>query len=86
MIDSTDSSKQTLLWKAGIKDGKGDPMDEGRSAQTRLDSIGVRRKEAFVITSDDACPSSYQTVLKVDAGVTFGRNCMRVWFKPAGNS
>merc|ERR1712161_128555 len=52
LIDNIDSCKSTLDWKVGIKDGKYGPMGEDLFAQTCLDSVGVRRKEAFDITTD----------------------------------
>jgi len=57
LIDNIDSCKATLNWKVGIKDGKYGPMGEDLFAQTCLDSVGVRRKEAFDITTDGACPA-----------------------------
>merc|ERR1712086_2907 len=57
LIDNIDSCKSTLNWKVGIKDGKYGPMGEDLFAQTCLDSVGVRRKEAFDITTDGACPA-----------------------------
>merc|ERR1712232_1100011 len=46
-----------LNWKVGIKNGKYGPMGEDLFAQTCLDKVGVRRVEAFDITTDGACPA-----------------------------
>jgi len=56
LVQNIDSCKKTLNWKVGIKDGKYGPMGEDLFAQTCLDSVGIRRKEAFDITTDGACP------------------------------
>jgi len=57
LVQNIDSCKQTLNWKVGVKDGKYGPMGEDLFAQRCLDSVGVRRKEAFDITTDGACPA-----------------------------
>jgi len=56
LISNIDTCKQTTNWKLGVKNGKYGPMGEDLFAQTCLDSVGVRRKEAFDITTDGACP------------------------------
>merc|ERR1712029_1052177 len=56
LVQNIDSCKQTLNWKVGVKDGKYGPMGEDLFAQSCLDSVGIRRKEAFDITTDGACP------------------------------
>merc|ERR1712045_629120 len=43
-----------INWKVGIKNGKYGPMGEDLFAQTCLDLKGVRRVEAFDITTDGA--------------------------------
>merc|ERR1711879_1109505 len=40
-----------------LENGKYGPMGEDLFAQTCLDSVGVRRVEAFDITTDGACPA-----------------------------
>jgi len=57
LLQNIDSCKATLNWKVGIKDGKFGPMGEDLFAQTCLDKLGVRRIEAFDITTDGACPA-----------------------------
>merc|ERR1739837_45836 len=57
LVQNIDSCKQSLNWKVGIKDGKYGPMGEDLFAQTCLDRWGVRRIEAFDITTDGACPA-----------------------------
>merc|ERR1712117_225834 len=56
LVGSLDTCYTELDWKVGIKDGKYGPMGEDLFAQTCLDSVGIRRKEAFDITTDGACP------------------------------
>merc|ERR1712129_545057 len=56
-IDDCKADVDTINWKVGIKDCKYGPMGEDLFAQTCLDSVGVRRKEAFDITTDGACPA-----------------------------
>merc|ERR1711879_968301 len=46
-----------INWKVGVKNGKFGPMGEDLFAQTCLDMKGVRRVEAFDITTDGACPA-----------------------------
>jgi len=46
-----------INWKVGVKNGKYGPMGEDLFAQTCLDMKGVRRVEAFDITTDGACPA-----------------------------
>jgi len=58
LVQNIDSCKQTLNWKVGVKDGKYGPMGEDLFAQSCLDSVGIRRKEAFDITTDGACPAN----------------------------
>jgi len=55
-IDLCKSSTE-INWKVGIKNGKYGPMGEDLFAQTCLDMKGVRRAEAFDITTDGACPA-----------------------------
>merc|ERR1739844_537769 len=43
--------------KVGVKNGKYGPMGEDLFAQACLDKVGVRRIEAFDITTDGACPA-----------------------------
>jgi len=57
LIKNIDTCKQTLNWKVGVKNGKYGPMGEDLFAQSCLDSVGVRRVEAFDITTDGACPA-----------------------------
>jgi len=47
-----------INWKRGIKNGKYGPMGEDLFAQSCLDKNGVRRVEAFDITTDGACPAT----------------------------
>merc|ERR1739844_89276 len=58
LVQNIDSCKQTLNWKVGVKDGKYGPMGEDLFAQSCLDSVGIRRKEACDITTDGACPAN----------------------------
>jgi hypothetical protein len=55
-IDMCKASPE-INWKVGIKNGKYGPMGEDLFAQTCLDMKGVRRVEAFDITTDGACPA-----------------------------
>jgi len=55
-IDACKASPE-INWKVGIKNGKYGPMGEDLFAQTCLDKVGVRRVEAFDITTDGACPA-----------------------------
>jgi len=55
-IDTCNVSPE-INWKVGVKNGKYGPMGEDLFAQTCLDSVGVRRVEAFDITTDGACPA-----------------------------
>jgi len=55
-IDACKASRE-INWKVGIKDGKYGPMGEDLFAQACLDKLGVRRVEAFDITTDGACPA-----------------------------
>jgi len=56
-IDSCNVSPK-LNWKVGVQNGKFGPMGEDLFAQTCLDELGVRRVEAFDITTDGACPAN----------------------------
>jgi len=55
-MDSCKSDPQ-VNWKVGVQGGKYGPMGEDLFAQTCLDLHGVRRIEAFDITTDGACPA-----------------------------
>jgi len=55
-IDECKASTE-MNWKVGVEDGKYGPMGEDLFAQTCLDEKGVRRVEAFDITTDGACPA-----------------------------
>merc|ERR550532_3587243 len=55
-IDQCKASPE-INWKLGVHDGKYGPMGEDLFAQTCLDEKGVRRVEAFDITTDGACPA-----------------------------
>jgi len=57
LLQNIDHCKASLNWKTGIKNGKYGPMGEDLFAQTCLDQVGVRRIEAFHITTDGACPA-----------------------------
>jgi len=57
LIRNIDTCKTSINWKLGVQNGKWGPMGEDLFAQTCLDSVGVRRKEAFDITTDGACPA-----------------------------
>jgi len=57
LLENIDMCKASLNWKTGIKNGKYGPMGEDLFAQTCLDKVGVRRIEAFDITTDGACPA-----------------------------
>jgi len=57
LIQNIDVCKSSINWKLGVKNGKYGPMGEDLFAQTCLDSKGIRRKEAFDITTDGACPA-----------------------------
>merc|ERR1712029_689632 len=50
-------SDPQVNWKVGVQGGKYGPMGEDLFAQTCLDVHGVRRIEAFDITTDGACPA-----------------------------
>jgi len=52
---NVDACKATLPWKVGVEGGKYGPMGEDLFAQQCLDSLGVRRAEAFQISTDGAC-------------------------------
>jgi hypothetical protein len=45
-----------INWKVGIKNGRYGPMGEDLFAQSCMDRHGVKRVEAFDITTDGACP------------------------------
>merc|ERR1711994_1029694 len=53
-IDECKASPE-INWKLGVHEGKYGPMGEDLFAQTCLDMKGVRRVEAFDITTDGAC-------------------------------
>merc|ERR1712107_534361 len=53
-IDDCKADSQ-INWKVGVKNGKYGPMGEDLFAQACLDKFGVRRIEAFDITTDGAC-------------------------------
>jgi len=55
-IDDCKADSQ-INWKVGVKNGKYGPMGEDLFAQACLDKFGVRRIEAFDITTDGACPA-----------------------------
>jgi len=55
-VDDCKADSQ-INWKVGIKNGKYGPMGEDLFAQACLDKFGVRRVEAFDITTDGACPA-----------------------------
>jgi len=55
-IDMCKASAE-INWKVGIKNGKYGPMGEDLFAQRCLGMLGVRRVEAFDITTDGACPA-----------------------------
>jgi len=55
-IDECKASPE-INWKLGVHEGKYGPMGEDLFAQTCLDMKGVRRVEAFDITTDGACPA-----------------------------
>jgi len=57
LMENIDMCKSSLDWKVGVQDGKYGPMGEDLFAQTCLDKVGVRRVEAFDITTDGACPA-----------------------------
>jgi len=59
LLENMDTCKQAseIHWKVGIKNGKYGPMGEDLFAQACLDLHGVRRVEAFDITTDGACPA-----------------------------
>merc|ERR1712045_187979 len=46
-----------INWKVGVHHGKHGPMGEDLFAQACLDKFGVRRVEAFDITTDGAFPA-----------------------------
>jgi hypothetical protein len=46
-----------INWKVGVENGKYGPMGEDLFAQACMDKHGVRRVEAFDITTDGACPA-----------------------------
>merc|ERR1712241_1042840 len=55
-VDDCKADSQ-INWKVGIKNGKYGPMGEDLFAQACLNKFGVRRVEAFDITTDGACPA-----------------------------
>merc|ERR1712117_234983 len=55
-IDMCKASAE-VHWKVGIQNGKYGPMGEDLFAQRCLGMLGVRRVEAFDITTDGACPA-----------------------------
>jgi len=57
LLFNIDMCKATLNWKVGVKGGIYGPMGEDLFAQQCLDKLGVRRAEAFDITTDGACPA-----------------------------
>jgi len=59
LIEKIDDCKADMQinWKVGVKNGKYGPMGEDLFAQACLDKFGVRRVEAFDITTDGACPA-----------------------------
>merc|ERR1739844_375192 len=58
-VVKVDACKQDaqINWKLGVQGGKYGPMGEDLFAQACLDLHGVRRVEAFDITTDGACPA-----------------------------
>jgi len=52
---NVDNCKASLPWKVGVEGGKYGPMGEDLFAQQCLASLGVRRVEAFDISTDAAC-------------------------------
>merc|ERR1719330_368764 len=73
LIEKIDDCKADLQInrKVGVKNGKYGPTGEDLFAQACLDKFGVRRVEAFDITTDGACPADrpidQQKKQKVDA-------------------
>jgi len=59
LLENLDACKKSpeINWKVGVKNGKYGPMGEDLFAQTCLDLHGVRRVEAFDISTDGACPA-----------------------------
>jgi len=55
LLPNIEWCKNALDWKTGIDGGKYGPMGEDLFAQRCLDSMGVRRGEAFDIVLDGAC-------------------------------
>lgn len=56
-LENVDMCKASLNWRAGIKNGLYGPMREDLFAQICLDKVGVRRLDAFDITTDGTCPA-----------------------------
>jgi len=59
LLDNMASCKKdpNIPWKVGIEGGKYGPMGEDLFAQACMDAHGVRREEAFDLTTDGACES-----------------------------
>merc|ERR1712218_157720 len=57
LVNNLDTCYNSLPWKVGVHDGKYGPMGEDLFAQKCMDKFGVRRVEAFDITTDGACPA-----------------------------
>merc|ERR1712039_966433 len=55
LLANVENCNSALDWKTGVKGGKYGPMGEDLFAQRCLDSMGVRRGEAFDVVLDGAC-------------------------------
>merc|ERR1712003_616537 len=72
-----------INWKVGVHGGKHGPMGEDLFAQTCLDLHGVRRADAFDVTTDGACPDEKTRSSSQDffhfTGCSGKRKSARAW-------
>jgi len=64
LLANLDSCYDTVDWKVGVHGGKYGPMGEDLFAQQCMDAYGVKKVEAFYLTTDGACPADRPEGLK----------------------
>merc|ERR1711920_140078 len=57
LLAKLDTCYDELDWKVGVDGGKWGPMGEDLFAQKCMDAHGVKKVEAFYLTTDGACPA-----------------------------
>merc|ERR1712066_153525 len=55
LLANLDSCYDTVDWKVGVHGGKYGPMGEDLFVQKCMDAYGVKKVEAFYLTTDGAC-------------------------------